>query len=149
MGIGLLTAVAGTCTLITLVVVGAHSDRTGERRGHVAAAAYVAAAGFVLSAWRGLPAISFLGMMIAQAAMMSCWGAFWSLSTGFLGGRAAAGGIALINAIANLGAFVGPNLVGWLAEEVHGYGPGLAALALTLVIGGTLALSVRHRTNGL
>jgi len=148
LGIGLLTAVAGTCTLITLVVVGAHSDRTGERRGHVAVAAYVAAAGFVLSLWRDLPAISFLGMVIAQAAMMSCWGPFWSLSTGFLGGRAAAGGIALINAIGNLGAFLGPNLVGWLAEEVHGYGPGLAALALTLVIGGTLALSVRHGTAG-
>src|SRR5205085_12633470 len=58
------------------------------------------------------------------------------------GGRAAAGGIALINALANLGAFFGPLLVGWLAEEVHGYRPGLAALALTLAIGGTLALSV-------
>ena len=57
------------------------------------------------AAWREVPHASFLGMIIAQAGMMSMSGPFWSLASAYLGSRAAAGGIALINAIANLGAF--------------------------------------------
>jgi ACS family tartrate transporter-like MFS transporter len=144
--IGLLTAASGTCTLLSLVAVGAHSDRTGERRWHVAGPAFLAAAGWGLSAWRGAPRVSFLGMVLAQAAMLSTWGPFWSGATAFLGGRAAAGGIALINALGNLGAFLGPNIMGWLVEATGDFTPGLAVMALTLVLGGALALRVRGAT---
>ena len=41
---GLLTAVSGTCALLGIVAVGAHSDRTGERRWYVAGAAFLIAA---------------------------------------------------------------------------------------------------------
>ncbi len=141
--IGLLTAVSGVCTLLSLVAVGWHSDRTGERRWHVALPAFLAAVGWGLSAWRQLPVVSFLGMVLAQSAMMSMWGPFWSLPTAFLGGRAAAGGIALINALGNLGAFLGPNIIGWLRQATGDFTPGLAIMALTLIFSGTLALWFR------
>ena len=140
--IGLLKAVAGTCTLLAMVAIGLHSDRKGERRWHVAGAAFVAAAAWGLSMWRDVPVASFVGMMLAQAAMMSMWGPFWSLATTFLGHRAAAGGIALINAIANLGAFFGPILMGG-SEEAGDFTLGLAVMGLTLVLSGILALWVR------
>jgi hypothetical protein len=79
-------------------------------------------------------------MMLAQAGMMSMWGPFWSLATSFLGGRAAAGGIAFINAIANLGAFFGPTLMGW-SEAARDFTPGLLVMGLTLVVSGLLSLS--------
>ena len=82
-------------------------------------------------------------MVLAQAAMMSMWGPFWSLATTFLGSRAAAGGIALINAIANLGAFFGPTLMGW-SEEGGDFTPGLAIMGLTLVLSGAIALCLRQ-----
>jgi ACS family tartrate transporter-like MFS transporter len=138
--IGLLTAVAGTCTLFGIVAVGAHSDRTGERRWHVAGPAFLAAGGWAVSAWHEVPLVSFLGLVLAQAAMVSMWGPFWSLATGFLGGRAAAGGIALINALANLAAFFGPVIMGWLLEATGHFAPGLAVMALTLLLGGILVL---------
>jgi ACS family tartrate transporter-like MFS transporter len=141
--IGWLTAVSGTCTLLSIVAVGSHSDRTGERRWHVAVPAFLAAAGWGLSAWRDIPLVSFLGMVLAQAAMMSTWGPFWSLATGFLSGRAAAGGIALINAIGNLGAFFGPNIMGWLLQASGDFTAGQAVMALILMLGGGLALSIR------
>jgi ACS family tartrate transporter-like MFS transporter len=72
--IGLLTAVAGTSTLLSIVAVGSHSDRSGERRWHVAGPAFLAAAGWALSVWREVPLVSFLGLVLAQAAMMSMWG---------------------------------------------------------------------------
>ncbi len=143
--IGLLTAVAGTCTLLAMVAVGFHSDRTAERRWHVAGPAILAAAGWGLSAWREVPYASFLGMILAQAGMMSMWGPFWSLASAYLGSRAAAGGIALINAIANLGAFVGPNIMGGLAEASGDFAPGLAVMGCTLILSGALALSVRGK----
>ena len=59
--IGLLTAVSGTCTLLGIVAVGSHSDRTGERRWHVAGPAFLAAAGWGLSVWREVPVVSFAG----------------------------------------------------------------------------------------
>lgn len=141
--IGLMTAMAGICTLLSLVAVGWHSDRTGERRWHVAVPAFLAAVGWGISAWRQAPIVSFLGMVLAQSAMLSTWGPFWSLPTTFLSGRAAAGGIALINAIGNLGAFLGPNMMGWLREVVGDFTPGLAAMALTMTLSGILALRFR------
>jgi ACS family tartrate transporter-like MFS transporter len=57
-----------------------------------------------------------------------------------LGFRAAAGGIALINAVGNLGAVLGPIIMGRLTQAAGNYTPGLAVMALTLVLGGTLAL---------
>ena len=88
--------------------------------------------------------MSFLGLVLAQTAMTSMWAPFWSLPTGFLGGRAAAGGIALINALANLAAFFGPNIMGWLLEATGHFAPGLAVMALTLLLGGILVLCMRH-----
>jgi hypothetical protein len=78
-------------------------------------------------------------MVIAQSAMMSMWGPFWSLATALLGSRAAAGGIALINAIANLAAFFGPTIMGW-SESAGDFTFGLAVMGLTLVVGGVLAV---------
>jgi ACS family tartrate transporter-like MFS transporter len=140
--IGLLTAASGTATFLGMVAVGWHSDRTGERRWHVAGPAFLAALGWGTSAWREVPLVSFLGMVLAQAAMMSTWGPFWSGATAFLGSRAAAGGIAFINALANLGAFFGPNIMGWLVQATGDFTPGLAIMVLTLVLGGALALGL-------
>jgi hypothetical protein len=67
--------------------------------------------------------------------MMSMLPPFWALPTAFLSGAAAAGGIALINSVANLGGLLGPSILGQF---------GLEAMALTLFAGGLLALCVRQ-----
>ncbi len=140
--IGLLKAAAGTCMLLAMIAVGAHSDWRKERRWHVACAAFVAAAGWGLSMWRDVPAMSFVGMTVAQSAMMSMWGPFWSLATAHLGVRAAAGGIALINAIANFAAFFGPIIMGG-SESAGDFSFGLAVMGLTMILGGILAIFLR------
>jgi ACS family tartrate transporter-like MFS transporter len=141
--IGGMTAIAGTFALLSLVAVGMHSDRTGERRRHVVLLGLISAAGWMLSAWRDVPIASFAGLVLAQSAMLSIWGPFWTLPAALLGGRAAAGGIALINAIGNLGAVVGPIIIGWLFDAAGSFLPGLAAMSLTLVLTGILAMRVR------
>jgi ACS family tartrate transporter-like MFS transporter len=127
-----------------MVVVGTHSDRTGERRWHVALAAFTGGIGWAIAAWAPTPALSLAGLAVAHAGMMSMLAPFWSLPTAFLSGTAAAGGIALINSLGNLGGFVGPNIVGQSQTLTGSFELGLTVLAGLMAAGGLLALTIRH-----
>ncbi len=89
------------------------------------------------------PALYLFAFALAQVGIMSVLPTFWSLPTAFLSGTAAAGGIALINSVGNLGGFFGPNLIGQLRASTGSFSPGMLAVAATLVIGAVLALCVR------
>jgi MFS transporter, ACS family, tartrate transporter len=142
--IGLLAAVPYLCAVIAMVLNGAHSDRTGERRWHMAIPAFVAAWGLNLYALSDSPALSLLGLALAQSGIMCMLPVFWTVPPSFLSGVAAAGGIALINSVGNIGGFVGPNLIGQPTRFTGTFTLGLMATALTLVIGGLLALRIRQ-----
>jgi ACS family tartrate transporter-like MFS transporter len=142
--IGLLAAIPSAAAVVGMVLIGSHSDRTGERRWHVAASAFLAAAGWELAALSHGPWLVLLGLALAQLGMMSMLPTFWALPTSFLSGTAAAGGIALINSVANLGGFLGPNVIGRLKATGGTFTGGMLAMALTLTVGGVLALCVRH-----
>ena len=88
--------------------------------------------------------MALLGLVLAQTGMLSMLAPFWALPTSFLSGAAAAGGIAFINSVGNLGGFVGPQHH-CLGEEARGnFSDALLVLAAVLVIGGLLALRARH-----
>jgi ACS family tartrate transporter-like MFS transporter len=120
-----------------MTLLGSHSDRTGERIKHVAAAAFLAAAGWALAAATDHPWLALAGFCLAQMGMMSMLPVFWAIPTSFLSGAAAAGGIALINSVANIGGWFGPNILGafglWSMASVLATG-GLAALAIAKVV---------------
>ena len=74
---------------------------------------------------------------------MGIWGAlgpFWALPTAFLTGRAAAGGVALVNSVGNIGGFVGPTLVGYVRDATGGFAAGLWLLAGGLLAGAAITL---------
>ena len=144
-----LTAVPFAAALAAMVLVGRHSDRTGERRLHVAVCALTTAAGLLLAvASRNDVWILVLGFTVSQMALRSLAGVFWAIPPQILGGPAAAAGIALINAIGNLGGFVGPTLVGLLHDLTGGYSGALLALTGVLVIEALLVLRVRLPSAG-
>jgi MFS family permease len=154
--IGLLAAVPSAVALAGMILVSRHSDRTGDRRGHVAAAAFTAAVGWLTLAgvaFDGLPVPSevsrwvfVLGVAVALTGMKSMLPVFWTLPPAFLTGAAAAGGIALINSIANLGGMLGPWGVGQAKAATGNFAAGYLFLAATMGIGGLLALTVKTRT---
>jgi ACS family tartrate transporter-like MFS transporter len=146
--IGLLTAIPNLCAIVCMVLNGMHSDRTGERRWHVAVPAFVAAVGWVLAALVESPVGMLIGLSLAQAGVMCTLPVFWSLPTAFLSGVAAAGGIALINSLGNLGGFAAPNLIGQLEAAPGDFTRGLLAVAGVMAVGGVLALCVRHDRHG-
>jgi MFS transporter, ACS family, tartrate transporter len=86
--------------------------------------------------------LAFLALCLSATGIWSTLGPFWSVPTTFLSGTAAAGGIALINSVGNVGGFVGPVVVGILKQRTHQFASGLVVLAGTLVLAGLVALSL-------
>jgi hypothetical protein len=116
-----------------MLTVSRLSDALGLRSALVAAALLVAAAGWLL-AWLPVgPWGLLLGLSLAQAGMMAVLPVFWALPPLFLGGVAAAAGIALVNSVANGGGIFAPTLVGRF-----GLGP-MAAVMLWGVLMALLA----------
>lgn len=142
--IGMLAAVPSLLAIIGMVLIGAHSDRTGERRWHVAGPAFLAVLGWFLVVFAPTNWSFVLGLAIASTGMKSMLPTFWSLPTAFLSGAAAAGAIALINSVGNLGGFLGPIIIGWVKDQTGSFTTGLLLVASLLLLGGMLVLSVRH-----
>jgi ACS family tartrate transporter-like MFS transporter len=115
---------------IIMYLGGRHSDKTGERRGHVAAGAVLAMVGFGVAATASNPYSAVAGLTLAFAGSKSTLPPFWALTTTFLRGTAAAGGIALINSVGNLGGFVGPTIMGVMKDKTGSDSGGLVLLGL-------------------
>jgi ACS family tartrate transporter-like MFS transporter len=142
--ISLLTAIPFTAALVAMILVGRHSDRTGERKGHVAACALTAAAGLVLAvAFRGNIWLLVFSFTLSQMGQRSVMSVFWSIPPIFLGGVGAAAGIGLINAIGNLGGAVGPTLMGILRDFTGAYSGGLLVLAGALVVEAIVVMTLK------
>jgi ACS family tartrate transporter-like MFS transporter len=139
----LLSAIPYVAATVGLVVVGASSDRTGERRWHVAVPCVIGAFGFVLTVIAPQTlTISLATLSIAAFGIWGTLGPFWTLPTAFLRGTAAAGGIALVNSVGNVGGFVGPILVGWIRQITGHFGAGLLMLAAILIVGAVVVLVI-------
>jgi len=122
-----------------------HSDRVGERVAHTIAAALLAAAGWALYAASNSPAVSIALLTLASAGTYASVSVFWTYPAALLSGRAAAGGIALIGAIGNLGGFVGPWVIGDLHDRTGGFSAGFLFVALTLLLTAGIAWRVGRR----
>ena len=114
-------AVRGALTdrgAIAMVVRGWHSDRSGERNKHAASACLLAFAGLAVCIFfLDNPVVMMVALVLAQTGQSAIAPTFWTLPTAMLFGTAAAGGIAIINAVCNLGGFLGPYLVGFIKDE--------------------------------
>ena len=141
---GLITAIPYTFAIVTMLLVGRSSDRTGERKLHVAYSAFVSAIGFVIAALAGTNGYTTLfGLTIAAIGIWSLIGPFWAMPTTVLQGTAAAGGIAAINSFGNLGGFLGPFIKGQF-EITHQPTSYIYWLFVgTMILAGILAYNIR------
>jgi ACS family tartrate transporter-like MFS transporter len=122
-----------------MLLWGASSDRHDERRGHFSIACLLAAAGLVGAGMFGSSFLALAFMSIATIGIYGSKPAFWPLPSTFLTGTAAAGGIALVNSIGNLGGYVGPFIVGWIKEGTGSFEAGLYFLAACALLSGIIA----------
>jgi ACS family tartrate transporter-like MFS transporter len=145
LAVGMWTAVPFFVAAIGMITIAAHSDRTGERRLHVAACAAIAAVGLASSSFTAAPAGALAALAFGAIGLYSATPPFWSMPTAFLRGDGAAAGIGLINSVGNLGGFVGPYLMGWLQDVSGDFRLGLRVLAASAVCSGLVVLTIRAR----
>ena len=149
LSIGLLSAIPWAFSVVAMIVVSRHADRTGERRWHIAIPSLIGALGFIVSViYRDNPTLAMTGLTLGIMAIMIALPLFWSLPTAFLAGTAAAAGIALINSVGNLAGFAAPYAVGWLKDLTASTNSGVYMLAAFLVLGALLTLSVPAHSLG-
>jgi MFS transporter, ACS family, tartrate transporter len=142
--VGLITAIPYVFGGIAMVAWGWHSDRTGERNKHAAAACLLAFAGLAVCVFIDNPVIMMVALVLAQMGQSAIAPTFWTLPTAMLSGTAAAGGIAMINAVGNLGGFLGPSVVGVIKDATGSFSLGLLVISLGALVGAVVLLALGH-----
>lgn len=133
-------------TVIVMVWVGMRSDRTGERRWHTAIPAFVAGAFLVVAGYGTSTIVVVAAIGLGLACAESMVGPFWAMATSRLEGLSAAAAIAVINSLANLGGYFGPDIIGLFRTSNGGFRGGLLAIAATVALSGATALIVGRNT---
>jgi len=139
---GVIAVLPFLVTVVAMVLVGMRSDRTGERRWHTAIPAFIASAGLILAALGNSTALVVAGIGLGLAFAEGMVGPFWAMATSQMAGLSAAAGIALINSVANLGGYFGPDIVGFFRTVGGGFRGGLLSIAATVAVSGAIALAV-------
>ena len=144
--IGLLSAIPYTVAVIAMVLVNTSADRMRERRWHTIVPTLAAALGLVITAYAGSSVVpAMIGLTIAAAGASTAQAAFWTMPAAFLGGAAAAVGIALVNSLGNIAGFVSTYLVGWMTDLTHSSTSALYLFAAIVAAGGVLILAIPGR----
>ena len=142
--VGLVTAVPYAFAAVAMVLWARHSDRTGERAGHVAVAAFVGAVAIAAALYMSSPLLVMVCITVCAIGVYAAIPVFWQLPTRLLSGVGAAAGIALVNSFGNLSGFLGPYLTGWLQDLTGSFRTGLWVVAALMVVAGVIALRFRR-----
>ncbi|HVY30102.1 MAG TPA: MFS transporter [Polyangiaceae bacterium] len=145
---GCITGVPAIFAIIIMGPYGRSSDRRQERKWHYALAVWWAAVGLVVASLHPAPILCVIALGFVVAGRWSAVAPFWGLSTTFLSGTAAAGSIALINAVGNLGGICGPYIMGFSEQYLKSHDWGLRVLALLVFFGGFIATRIKVKSAG-
>jgi MFS family permease len=141
--VGAAVAIPYAVAAIAMVWWSRRSDRLQERVRHIAVASVVAFLGLAgCAALVDSPLLSVAAISIGAAGTLAIVPIFWTLPASILSGAAAAGAIALINAIGNVGGFAGPFVIGWIKEATGSFTWGLLAVAGGVLMTGMVALMI-------
>jgi ACS family tartrate transporter-like MFS transporter len=132
---GVIVALPYLLAMGAMVALGWSSDRSGNRAGHVAFAAVLAALGVVGAMTANVHWLVIAFLCLATSGIYAALAVFWTLPASLLRGTAAAAGLALLNSFSNLGGFFGPTMMGWAKQQTGTYWLGLSFIAATLLLG--------------
>ena len=144
--IGLISMIPYACGIIAMTLVAKRSDKTLERRYHVAIPLAISAVSLVAVTMTTDLWLSLTYICIATAGIYAFVGTFWTLPNIFLSEGTAAVGIAIINSVGNLGGFCGPYAVGFIKDATGSTTGGIYFLAIFSLLGAfaVLAIPAKH-----
>jgi ACS family tartrate transporter-like MFS transporter len=141
--VNLISALPYGLAVVAMLQVGHSADRHQEHRWHVAIPLALAAVCLGLAIASEGP-LRLLLICLSTAAAFACLGPFWAIPPQFLSGDGAAGGIAAINSVGNIGGFLAPIVMGRLMLLPHGDALALGSLAGVLLVAALLTLLLRR-----
>jgi ACS family tartrate transporter-like MFS transporter len=142
--VGLVTMIPYIVGGIAMLVWGRISDRMQERRWNLFWACSLATVGLLVTGWTMGTWWAVVGVSLATMGFYGSKGPFWAMPPMFLTGTAAAGTIAWINSIGNLGGFFGPWWVGFMRDATGSFAGGLYGLALLCFIAAAVCALFLH-----
>jgi MFS family permease len=143
--VGIAVMIPNLFGLIAMVVAARHSDRTLERRYHLATLGALAGIAFLLL---GVPRSPFFSVVLFSAVAVGSYSflpVFFTLPGEFLTGFSAAAGIALVTSVANFGGFVGPYTVGLIRQRTGSFYTGLICAGISFLVSASLTLLLPKR----
>jgi len=138
--IGFLVMIPSLVGLAAMISISRRSDRTLERRYHVAIPAITGGVALVLLGPAHSTSLTVALLSFVAIGVYGFFGPFWALPSGFLTGFSAAAGIALINSIGNLAGFVGPYAIGTISKTTGSLYAGLALAGVFMFAAAILVL---------
>ncbi len=151
---GLTNTIPFAIASVAMILIGRSSDRRQERIGHIVACGATGAAGFAgAAAFMSNPVLALVCLSVALAGALSSIAVLWVIPGALLSGAAAAGGIALMATIGNLGGYAAPYILGLAKEMTHSVDAGLYVFAAAMLVGAVIALllpasDTAHAGNG-
>ncbi len=133
--IGLLAAIPQICTIIGMIWWSARSDRRRERKWHIAIPMLFAAVGWLLTAYAENPIIRLAGIAMASTGGFCAMAIFWTAPDKVLSSRSKPVGVALINAVGNIGSALSAFVVGYLRDATNSFSSGLLYAVVVLLLG--------------
>ena len=137
--VGLVSAIPWICAIVATFVIPRYAQKTGQHRTIAAVTLAISGLGIAVSA-SASPFISIVALCFAAAGFIAVQPLFWTFPTSYLGGIAAASGIALVNALGSLGGFLAPNVKAWADRSFGSPHAGLYVLAAITLVGSLLIL---------
>jgi sugar phosphate permease len=143
--VGIYASIPNAAGIIGMILIGRHSDKWHERRWHFVACVVIASVGlFITSLFQGNLIGSVLALSVAVVGIASATPLFFALTSEYLSAGAAAGGLALISSLGNLGPAVSPSINGLILRST---GDNIYSIyfviALYLLSGTLLLLAMR------
>lgn len=133
--VGWLTAIPYAIGAVVMLGWARVAHRSQNCIPYVASALVVAAAALCISTFVDAPVLKLVALSFTVSGILAFQATYWAIPSGFLTGRAAAGGLALIVSVGNLGGFVGPSMIGALKQFSGGFTAPLLAVSAVLLVG--------------
>jgi len=143
--VGYLIGVIGLAGVVGMLINGAHSDRSKERIAHATIPMLLMATGFVITALSHSAVTLIGGLALISFSAYSFLPVFWCVPSTLLSGTAAAGGIALINSVGNLGGFVAPSIIGWVKKMTNSYVGSMLVLSSFALVAALMMFAMRRK----
>jgi D-galactonate transporter len=146
--VGLIATLPQIAGIIGTILMGRHSDKTRERRWHYATCVAIAALGLSLTTFtQGNLLASIAGLTLAGVGVVSATPLFFTTITEYLSRASAAGGIALISSLGNLGPAAAPSVTGYITATTGSSLYSTYLVVAAYLVSGLLLLLIVHPVN--